>query len=71
MLVCGKNNLEYSFQKNKFGGWVRGMALGCSCYFWNMFQDVFGGWGRVGWGGKDEVDIGGHVFCGCIMRVHN
>jgi len=30
-----------------------------------------GGGGRRGWGGKDEVDIGGHIFCGCIVQVHN
>jgi len=40
---------------------------------WLLFlEHVSRCWGgMVGWGGKDEVDIGGHIFCGCIMQVHN
>jgi len=29
------------------------MALGCGCYFWNMFQDVGGGW----WVGEGRMKL--------------
>ncbi len=53
MLVCEKINQEYSFLKNKFGGWVGEWHQDVVVIFGTCFK-IWGGGGRgTKWVGKE------------------